>query len=108
MEADEKLIQLYLKSLPGQFISGREIARRAAGKARFRDEPDWAAPILKEMEEKGKIEKDAAGHYRLRVVTDKKREKKWVSPQMKKILEKSGKNFYVIDEENLENLDGVD
>lgn len=106
MEADEKLIQLYLRSLPGQFISGREIARRAAGKSRFRDEPDWAAPVLKEMEEKGKIEKDAAGHYRLRPVTDKKREKKWVSPQMKKILEQSGKNFqHVINEEDLEDLE---
>lgn len=102
MEADEKLIQLYLRSLPGQFISGREIARRAAGKSRFREEPDWATPILTEMENKGKLEKDAAGHYRLRAVTDKKREKKWVSPQMKKILEQSGKSFHVINEEDLE------
>lgn len=105
MEADEKLIQLYLKSLPGQFISGREVARRAAGKARFREEPDWATPILAEMENKGKLEKDAAGHYRLRAVTDKKREKKWVSPQMKRILEQSGKNFYVIKDEDLEDLE---
>jgi hypothetical protein len=106
MEADERLIKLYLKSLPGQFISGREIARRAAGKARFRDEPDWAAPVLKEMEEKGKIEKDAAGHYCLRAVTDKKREKKWISPQMKKILEQSGKPFHEIKEEDyLEDLE---
>ena len=105
MEADEKLIQLYLKSLPGQFISGREIARRAAGKSRFREEPDWAAPVLTEMEKKGKIEKDAAGHYCLRVVTDKKREKKWVSPQMKRILEQSGKNFHVINEDDLEDFE---
>ena len=102
MEADAKLIQLYLRSLPGQFISGREIARRAAGKSRFRDEPDWAAPVLKVMEEKGKNEKDAAGHYRLKVATDKKQEKKWISPQMKRILEKSGKNFHVIDEDDVD------
>ena len=86
--------------MPGQFISGREIARRAAGKARFRDEPDWAAPVLKELEEKGKLEKDAAGHYRLRAVTDKKRERKWISPQMKRILEQSGKPFHEINEED--------
>jgi len=100
MEADEKLIQLYLKSMPGQFISGREIARRAAGKSRFRDEPDWAAPVLRELEEKGKIEKDAAGHYRLKGATEKKPEKKWISPQMKRILEQSGKDFHVINEED--------
>jgi hypothetical protein len=104
MEADEKLIQLYLKSLPGQFVSGREIARRAAGKSRFREEPGWATPILTEMEKKGKLEKDAAGHYRLRAVTDKKREKKWVSPQMKKILEQSGKTFH-IEEEDVEDFE---
>lgn len=106
MEADAKLIKLYLKSLPGQFISGREIARRAAGKARFRDEPDWAVPALKEMEEKGKIEKDAAGHYRLKTVAEKKQDKKWISPQMKRILEQSGKDFHVIKEEDyLEDLE---
>lgn len=102
MEADAKLIQLYLKSLPGQFISGKEIARRAAGKSRFRDEPEWAAPVLKEMLEKGKIEKDAAGHYRLMGSKDKKREKKWISPQMKRILERGGKGLHIIDEDDPE------
>lgn len=102
MEADAKLIQLYLKSLPGQFISGKEIARRAAGKSRFRDEPEWAAPVLKDMLEKGKIEKDAAGHYRLVSTKEKTKDKKWISPQLKRILERSGKDFHIIDEEDLE------
>ena len=101
MDADKKLIQLYLKSLPGQFISGREIARRAAGKSRFRDEPDWAVPVLKELLEKGKIEKDAAGHYRL-MATKEKKEKKWISPQMRRILERGGKDLHIIDDDDLE------
>lgn len=100
MEADEKQIYLYLKSLPGQFISGREIARRAGGKARHRDEPDWAAPVLKQMVEKGKLEKDPMGHYQLIVKTkDKNHENKWVSPQIRKILEQSGKTFHLKNEE---------
>lgn len=103
MEADEKQIYLYLKSLPGQFISGREIARRASGKSRYRDEPDWAAPVLKEMVETGKLEKDPTGHYRLIVKTkDKNRENKWVSPQIRKILERSGKTFHLNNEESEE------
>jgi hypothetical protein len=105
MEADQKLIQLYLKSMPGQFISGKEIARRAAGKSRFSDEPDWAVPVLKEMVEKGKLEKDAAGHYRLSAPKEKRGPKKWISPQMKRILEKSGKEFHEIKEEELEDSD---
>lgn len=107
METDEKRIQSYLRSLPGQFISGREIARRASGKSRFRDNPNWAVPVLKELLEKRKIEKDSAGHFRLAASKEEIRNKRWVSPQMKKILEQSGKDFtHVIKEEDLDDPGG--
>ena len=93
MDADEQAICDYLKSWPRQFISAKEICRRADGKQRFRDEPDWAIRVLLRMAEKGFVESDAAGHYRLPPPEKKERPKKWVSPEIKKILEESGKKF---------------
>ncbi len=93
MDADERDICIYLKGLPGQFISGREIARRAAGKKRFREQSDWATPVLSRLVEKGIIDSDATGHYRLKPVEKKPKNYRYLSPQVKKILQASGKNF---------------
>jgi len=103
MEAEEKEICAYLKSMPGQFISGREIARRAGGKRRHQDDPQWAVKILAKLIEKKIIESDATGHYRLIIKESRKDpRKKWVSPLVKSILEKSGKDFtHVISDEDL-------
>jgi hypothetical protein len=103
MEPEEKEICAYLKSLPGQFISGREISRRAGGKSRYRENPHWAAPFLTQLVDKKIIESDSTGHYRLILKEDKKdKRKKWMSPQMKRLLESSGKDFtHVISDEDL-------
>jgi hypothetical protein len=94
VDADEQDICNYLKSLPGEFISGKEIARRAGGKWRFRKDPQWAATVLPRMVEKELLESDSTGHYRLVAKRpDDKRKKRWVSPQIKKILRESGKTF---------------
>jgi hypothetical protein len=101
MESEEREICTYLKSLPGQYISGREIARRAGGKSRYRKKPEWAAPFLAQLVVKKVIESDATGHYRLVVKEERKNKKKWVSPQMQSILEKSGKDFtHIIPDED--------
>jgi len=92
MDADEKDVYNYMKSCSGQFVSGREVARRAGGKWRFRDDPNWAAPILLRFVEKAILDSDAAGYYRL-LPRETKKPKKWISPQIRAILEKSGKNF---------------
>src|SRR5262245_28984098 len=92
MNADEREICLFLKSWQGQFVSGKEIARRAGGKWRFRNDPNWAAPLLTRLVERGIVDTDALGHFRLRP-KEKDNRKTWVSPQMKKILERSGKDF---------------
>jgi hypothetical protein len=103
MDLEEKEICTYLKTLRGQFISGREISRRAGGKWRYREDPNWAAPFLVHLVEKKIIESDTTGHYRLIIKDDRKnRNKKWVSPQLKSILEKSGKDFtHIIPDEDL-------
>ena len=93
MDADERDICLYLKGLPGQFVSYAEISRRAGGKRRFRQEPEWATPILGRLVEKGIVESDSTGHYRLKVRLKDRKPAKWVSPQIRKILERSGKSF---------------
>jgi hypothetical protein len=93
MDADERDICNYLKSWPGQFVGMSEICRRAAGKKRFRDDPNWAVPAMNRLVEKGVVESDATGHYRLPRAEKKQKKKRWVSPQIKRILEASGKNF---------------
>jgi hypothetical protein len=94
MDADEKEIVQFLKSWPDQFVSTKEICRRAGGKWRYRDDEKWAIPIIQRMLEKAIIESDTTGHVRLVPEQHKKGKKKWwASPQMKKILEQSGRDF---------------
>ena len=105
MDQEEKEICAYLKNMPGRFISGLEICRHAGGKWRHRENPEWALPILAQLVERKRIESDSTSHYyRLITKRDKKNPQgKWLSPQMKQILEKSGKDFeHVIPNEDLE------
>ena len=92
MDADERDVINYLKGWPGQFVGLNEICRRASGKRRSREDPNWALPVLGRLVEKGTVESDATGHFRL-VRAKKDKRKRWVSPQIKKILEESGKKF---------------
>ncbi len=94
MDAEEREIYFYLKAWKHVFVSAREICRRAGGKHRFRQDPEWAKPVLTRMVERGILEVDATGHYRLRP-PDKKftGPKRWVSPQIAQILRQSGKDF---------------
>ncbi len=94
MDADEREIYYYLKSWRQEFLSAREICRRAGGRKRFRLEPEWAKPVLARMMERGIVEADAAGHYRLKPMDKRIRKgKRWVSPQIARILRESNKDF---------------
>jgi hypothetical protein len=93
MDADEKDIYNYLKSWPHQFVSVHEICRRAGDKKRYREDAHWAVPILRRMTESNIVETNDVGNYRLRPDEEKQEQKKWISPQIKKILEESGKDF---------------
>ena len=101
LSADEKEICDYLKSYSKQYISGREICRRAGGKRRFQEDPHWAFRALPRMIEKGVVETDSLGHYRLRgeeeETKSKKKNKRWVAPHIERILKQSGKKFDGID-----------
>jgi CheY-like chemotaxis protein len=66
MGADERDICIYLESCPGQLVSGIEIAKRAGGKKRHRENPNWAVQPLLHLVEAALIETDANNHYRLK------------------------------------------
>jgi hypothetical protein len=91
MDADEQDVVNYLKSWSGQYVSGREVARRAASKKRFQKEPDWAIPVLLRLVEKGVVESDSMAHYRMAPEAKRRKPKRWLSPEMQKILQDSGK-----------------
>jgi hypothetical protein len=93
MDAEERDVCNYLKSFPGQFVSPREICRRAGGKWKYRENPEWATASLNSLLEKGIVETDSTGHYRYKRKEKDKRPTKWISPQVKAILKKSGKDF---------------
>jgi hypothetical protein len=91
MDADEREIYQFLKSWGSEFTAGREICRRAGGKRRFNEEPEWAKPVLLRMVERGILESNSTGHYRIKPISKRKeRDKRWVSPDIAKILKESG------------------
>ncbi len=107
MDSDEAEVYAYLKTTPGQFISAREICRRAGGKWRYREDEHWAMPVLRRMAEKNLVEADETGHYRLPRKDDPQKEKKrWVCPQIRSIFLRSGRDFPVISAD--EDLDPED
>jgi len=94
MDADENEIVAYLKQFGRQFVSGREICRRAAGKQRYREEPYWANQPLLRLVERGILETDAGGHFR--IVPDEKKQrghKDADASRVKKLLEGSGEDL---------------
>ena len=93
MDADERDIYYYLKSWKNEFISAREICRRAGGKHKFRQSEDWAKPALTRMVERGILESDNSGHYRLKPPPRKDKKLRWASPHVARILKESGKDF---------------
>ena len=100
MDADQTAISLFLKQWPDEFISRKEICRRAGGKWRFREDEHWAAPVLSRMLEQRVIEADETGHYRLAKQTSKtgrNTQRVWMSPAIRSMLKSSGHSFGTID-----------
>jgi hypothetical protein len=93
MDGDERAVCDYLKSCPGQFVSGREVARRATGRRRFETDPDWAVQILFRLVDQRVIESDCCGHYRFPQPKTEKTKRRWISPQVQRLLDASGRNF---------------
>lgn len=90
MDSDEREIFNYLKTWGKDYVSVREICRRAAGKKRFGEDPDWAKPILVVMHERGILERDVTGRYRVKPKSKKGGAGRWVSPQIAQLLKQNG------------------
>jgi len=90
MDSDERDIFQFLKSWGGDYVSYREIARRAGAKSKFHKNPDWAKPLLGRMQERGILDSDAQGRYRIRPVAYKNKAARWVAPDIAKILQEKG------------------
>ena len=100
MDADQNAICQFLKTWPGQFVSRREICRRAGGKWRYREDENWAVPVLQRMVEDGIVESDDTGHFRLMKqasADSSNKQKLWLSPAMRTIFKESGRDFELLD-----------
>lgn len=96
MDADEREIFYYLRKEREVFIPASAISRHAGGKHKFRDSPDWAKQALLRMAERGILEVDPVGAYRLKPIpapVQNDNTRRWVSPQIAEMLRKSGKQF---------------
>ena len=101
MDADEREVYLFLKGQPERFVPESSISHHAGGKRRFRQSTDWAKPALLRMLERGILELDTTGAYRLKPMPNTDARKHWVSPHIAAILKKSGRKFdHVIKEDD--------
>jgi hypothetical protein len=89
MDNDEREIFLFLKTYGADFVAAREICRRAGGKKRYHEDHEWAKPIVIRMTERGILESNSEGQYRVKP-TAKKKGGRWISPDIAKILKESG------------------
>jgi hypothetical protein len=86
MDSEEREIVQYLRSWGKEFVGVREICRRAGGKRRFHEDENWAVPILETLAERGVLERDAMGRYRLKPKPKSKSGGRWLSPEIAEIL----------------------
>ncbi|HEX5400191.1 MAG TPA: hypothetical protein VFY06_14185 [Verrucomicrobiae bacterium] len=83
-----------MKTWGGDFVNAREIARRAGGKRKFHQDPDWAKPILLRMEERGILESNIQGHFRIKPLPKEKQiEPQRVAPAVPRLLHESRAAF---------------
>ena len=88
MDADEREIIDYLQTFGEDWVTAKEICRRAAGRKRFNEDNNWAKPILQHMKDRRVIEGDELGRYRIKPAPE--HEEAGVSPEIEQILRESG------------------
>jgi hypothetical protein len=94
VDAAERDIYYYLKGCGQIFTPAREVSRRLASKPRWRRSPSWAQPIMERMAERGILEFDNLDGYRLKPIPKAATAgKRWISPDLVKILKDNGKDF---------------
>ena len=89
MDGDEREIFNYLKTWGHTFINAAEIAKRAGNKKRYFEDHNWAKPVLMRMADRGILEHDVMGRFRIKPVSRKDKHKRWVAPDIAKILQES-------------------
>jgi hypothetical protein len=101
MDADERDIYFHLKAHHAlEFVPEHAICRHSGGKHKYRESLDWAKPALLRMLERGIVEVNSEGAYRLKPFAQGKAgSKRWVSPQIAAILKKSGRSFDAANDE---------
>lgn len=90
MDSEEREIFLFLKAWGAEYVGYLEIARRAGGKKKFQTDAEWAEPLLCRMQQRGVLESDALGRYRIKPISAKDKATRWVSPDIAKILGDKG------------------
>lgn len=65
LSAEAAEIIAYLKTAHGKFVSLAEISRKAGGRRRFEELPNWAKNLMPLMMDAGIVEVNARGHYRV-------------------------------------------
>jgi hypothetical protein len=66
MSADELTIVAFLKGSPASYYARREIARRAVKRQVYEENPHWVDAPLRGLVDKGVVEKNDHGLYRLK------------------------------------------
>jgi hypothetical protein len=79
LNAEALEIIAYLKTAPNKFVSMLEISRRAGGRRRFEESPNWARNLMASLVEAGLLQVNARGHYRC-VVNDQPENKPHLPP----------------------------
>lgn len=89
MDSDEREIFNFLKTWGSEYVNASEVSRRAGSKKRYHEDRDWAKVVLMRMQDRGIVESDTNGRYRVKPVK-KDKHKRWVSPEIAKILGEGG------------------
>ena len=66
LDSDQREICAYLASWGDQWVPQVDIAKRAGGKRRFQEDPEWAVRMFPSLVESRLVESNSNGHYRLR------------------------------------------
>jgi hypothetical protein len=93
-DSDSHCVMEYLRNYPDYFVSESEISRRAGGKARFQEDDRWCRHALSRLLEAGLVLTDGYGKFKIKPATNNAangRPKKFISPQMRSILENGDK-----------------
>ena len=95
MDADERAIYYYLKSLRPKSAPVQDIGRCAGSKHRFRYNRDWAKPGLQRMMERGIVETNGDACYRLKPIPrEYTRGRCWATEEIAAVLKANGKSCH--------------